>query len=160
MNKGNQWNLLSLTTALATEAPLKLLAYLQFSCLISYILPQPFLRIENTMQVGMCWGFNWICFANLIMDEIWASSPWATYSPTLLKALKSKYIPISFCMSPSQLSIKFLFRLFTTKKSWRMDRFPFGMCKGERSTTCNGDPLANCNLTSFFYKSSVDRKDS
>ena len=108
------------------------------------------------MQVWRCWGFNVIFCANLIIEEIWTSSN-ATYSSPILKAPKSKYILTPFCISQSRSSMAFLWRFFTTKKSWGVDLFPTWICKRQKPSTCNGDPLAVRSLMSFFYSSSLGR---
>ena len=50
-----QGDLLSLTTALATETSLRLLAYLLFSYSISYTFPQAFHSVDRIMQVCIFW---------------------------------------------------------------------------------------------------------
>ena len=120
MNKRNQRGFLSLTIALATGLPLRLIAYQLYSCSISYTMLQPYLNEDPAMQICTCWGFNVIYCTSLIMDEIWTSFSKATLSPSILKAVKSIYILNPLSMSQSWPNIKFLLRFFTVKKSWEI----------------------------------------
>ena len=112
------------------------------------------LNLVCPIQVCRRWGFNVIFCANLIIEEIWTSS-YAAYTSLILKVPKSKYILTLFCISQSCQSMAFLLRFFMTKISWVVDLFPIWICRRQRPSTYNGDPLAVRSLMSFFCSSSL-----